>query len=177
MSKTVKILLFLTFIALLLVFYLIMSSKIITVKTEDKDIIPPQELNLEPKAEKIDLRQLEIDYKEKIKPIFNEFEQMITSFWTASSSGVVDEINDGEDIGPNAASPGIKESETLKRISKLEIILMDITVPEQYKDFHWNLFQNFLKIKNSIEGRQETGENNGIEFLTRAKNEYEWLAR
>ena len=177
MSKTAKILLLLTFIALLLVFYLIMSSQIITVKPDEANPALLKDEQVAPKAPKVDLLQLEESYKEKIKPIFKEFEQLLSDFWTISYTTPFSELIDHDDTSSTSSVVKVEENEVLERISELKIGLMDLTVPEQYRDLHLGLVLCFSKIKNSIENKSETDKNDGLALIRQAKSEYSWLVQ
>ncbi|RLC36268.1 hypothetical protein DRH27_05460 [Candidatus Falkowbacteria bacterium] len=166
MSKIAKILLLLTFVALLLVLYLIMSSQIITVKPDEANQAAPKKEQAAPQVPKVDLLQLEENYKENIIPIFKEFEQLVNDFWTISSTTSFKELTEKEE-----------ENKVLERISELKIGLMDLTVPEQYRDLHLGLVLCFSKIKNSIETKSETDKSDGLSLIGQVKNEHGWLVQ
>ena len=175
MSKTFKILILLISIAFLLVFYLVMSSQIITMKPDETAQAPIKKEPVAAKAEKIDLQKLEENYKNRVKPIFKEFDELINDFWpalsTSADSGI--ETTGGKEVA--ATVSGAKEDQVLEKISELKISLMELTVPEELRDLHLGLVLSFSEIKNSIENNLEKDKEDGLALIKQIKAEYKWI--
>ena len=176
MSKTSKILILLISIAFLLIFYLVMSSQIITMKPEETAQTPVKK---EPvamqKAEKIDLQKLEENYKDRV----NTGSNWSPAKTPASTSRPSTSTDSGiETIGGDEAAAIVseaKEDQVLEKISELKIGLMELTVPEELRDLHLGLVLSFSEIKNSIENNSEKDKEDGLALIKQIKAEYKWI--
>ncbi len=139
MSNKTKILLALLIAALILVFYLVIQSKPLS-------RIPEQSNEQTQKIAKVDLEQLENDYKKEAKAILQEYSELIK-----------------------------KDDLKAEELRAARDKLLALKVPAKFKDLHLNLVLALAKEENSlVEGNKEE-ENSGQEAIDEIKANYTWL--
>jgi len=167
MSKNVKLLVGLTTVALLIVLYLIISSRTLTLEDTGGNLPGSQTNRPEEKALAVDLAALEREYKQETKIIINEFEAV-------AGINYPDPDNSQLAAGPDA--PVVTSSSTLAlRVAELRDQLMAITVPGQFKELHLDLVFAFNKMEGYFLNQALSDQASSLELLSRAKAENDWL--
>ncbi|MCU0679590.1 MAG: hypothetical protein MUC28_04075 [Planctomycetes bacterium] len=167
MSKNAKLLIGLTAVALLIVLYFIFSSRSLTIEdTGGERRIVRTDGSVETAAP-VDLAALESEYKAEIKMIITEFE-------TLASPGENDQTAVRSDAEP-APATDLASGTSALRVAKLRDQLMGVTVPNQFKDLHLELVFAFNKMEEYFLNRVISDREASLEFLSRAKNENDWL--
>lgn len=136
MSKNGKILLSLLALAVLLIVFLALRSKPLAQT-------PPQN---EGAVEKVDLEQLEKNYKKEVKIILADYSALI------------------------------KEGEPAKEaIISIKEKLLGLKVPAEFKDLHLNLVLAVAKMAESANEANANGKEAGAKLIQDLKAKYVWL--
>jgi hypothetical protein len=160
MPKQLKLILGLSAAALFLVVYLLVSSQEVAVDRTGPSKSPAQlahngEASAPPVVDPV---VLENNYKSNVKSVMSEIDSL---FMVKSGS----EISEDE----------LAEAPVAERLSELKFELMDLKVPEEYKDLHFSLVLSFSKIKHAVETSNEQAKIEGLSLLDDARKRYEWL--
>ena len=145
MTKQSKFLFIIVIIALICVIFLMLSLKKISVN-EEKNI---SNYKQEKQLKTINIAKLESDYKNNLKPIFNDFEKIFNN--------------------TNASSTDIE------KIAKLKVELIKLKVPEQFKKLHLELVFAFSDAINFFENNQKDKKKEIISLIQKSKENYRWL--
>jgi len=145
MTKQSKFLFIIVIIALICVIFLMLSLKKVSVN-EEKNI---SNYKQEKQLKTIDIAKLESDYKNNLKPIFNDFEKIFNN--------------------TNASSTDIE------KIAKLKVELIKLKVPEQFKKLHLELVFAFSDAINFFENNQKDKKKEIISLIQKSKENYKWL--
>ena len=136
MSNKIKILLTLLIVAIILVFYLVIKSKPLSRIPEQ-----PNE-----QTRKVDLKQLESDYKSEAKGILDDYSVLIS-----------------------------KENLKVEEVKIIRDRLLGLKVPAEFKDLHLSLVLAVAKIEKSLADDSKEGRIAGREAINEIKANYTWL--
>lgn len=158
MSKNKKIILVLSGISVILLFYIVFSVKQITISSDNS--IHQDEVNYEKnEVEKISQEQISANYKVSIDNFWSDYETTLKDIKNFSfeeiDSSFVSDYND--------------------KIKKLRIEAMSYTVPLQYKDMHLKLVMSLSSLTNFLETRVDANKERALSLYMEAKNEYQNL--
>jgi len=145
MTKQSKFLFIIIIIALICVIFLMLTLKKVSVN-EEKNI---SNYKQEKQLKTINIAKLESDYKNNLKPIFNDFEKIFNN--------------------TNASSTDIE------KIAKLKVELIKLKVPEQFKKLHLELVFAFSDAINFFENNQKDKKKEIISLIQKSKENYRWL--
>lgn len=158
MSKQSKILIILVFVALLLVVYLIISSKPVMINNAaNSDNLKNETIN------QIDLAKLEEEYKKNVKDIFFDLEVLVKKFKDYKTA-----TNTQDNIDSNEEILAAITNDLLKR-------LMDAKVPENYRELHFNLVLVLEKMEDYLNSDDLAVNWEEFDYIERAKSENSWL--
>lgn len=159
MTKRAKFLSFLIGVSVVLAAYLVFTSKMVIVKPADKNIgASSQELT------KVDLAELEYNYKQDAREIFREYEAVISSL----------EIAPGAYANSQTGDPS--NSNSKEKLAQVKMKLLDLKVPDKYKDLHLNLILSISKMNSYIDNNNLEDKVSGAELINQAKKNNEWLS-
>lgn len=165
MSKNAKILISLICLALVLVIYLIVSSRSISVveesKNEEKSAVENQ----------IDLSVMKNEYQDNIKDIFAEMENIYVDLgWGKSATAT------NEQIISTSSSSLVNADNQAGAINKLRERLIKLKVPKEYKQFHLGLVLLMDKFEAYIEKGRVDDDLKNTDPLTQVKKDNPWLS-
>ncbi|MCK5212170.1 hypothetical protein KAJ89_05710 [Candidatus Parcubacteria bacterium] len=164
MTKQAKLLLTLSGIAFLLLLYLFFSSTPITIKQTNYK----QATRQAPAAEAlIDLVKLEVDYKANIKKALFDYDQILTEAGLSSEDSLL--FNETSFVAGDHEAAAIN-------LSELKISLMDLKVPEEFRDLHVDLVMSLSYLKEALENQDDSARAEGLAMLRVARSEYSWLS-
>jgi hypothetical protein len=169
MSKNAKILFFLTLLALIVVLYFIFSTRPLTVGEVNKNVNTVK-TNIQDKSNTVptDQTAMENDYKKETKVILDEFEKTTNLAVENSSSSIRTSI-------ASSTSDSSIADDLKNEISRLHDQLIEITVPNQFRDLHLNLVMAFDKMENYLNNRQTDEKITSLKLISQAKTDYDWL--
>ena len=174
MNKQVKILIILGIVLLLLVIYIVISSRVVTISsTENTRVADRASQVTEEPAKKVDPVKLKNNYENNSTLALEELGQILVAaeIAVASSGRYAAYSNKQETTG--TATSSIDYSGDL---AQLKIDLMDLLVPENYKDIHFNLVLAIAKFKEYMDDPVNTTvRDEGIALLNKAVDEAEWF--
>jgi hypothetical protein len=136
MSNKIKILLTLLIVAIILVFYLVIKSKPLSRIPEQ-----PNE-----QTRKVDLKQLESDYKSEAKGILNDYSLLIS-----------------------------KENLKVEEVKIIRDRLLGLKVPAEFKDLHLNLVLALAKMSESVNEAEVKEKEASAKLIQDLKAKYVWL--
>ena len=162
MTKQAKLLLTLSGIALLLLLYLFFSSTPVIIKQTNY-----KQATKQAPAAPIDLVKLEADYKANVKKALFDYDQiLVEAGLDAEDSLLLDETSfiagDHEALAVNLA--------------ELKVNLMDLKVPEEFRDLHVDLVLSLSYLKQALENQDDSARAEGLAMLRGARSEYSWLS-
>lgn len=158
MSKTAKILILLTSISLVLVIYIIVSSKLIVIEKETQD--PVAETMPVAEKEPVDLELLAREYETEIEKILGDLDIMIDNFTSTSSMQ--------SEVISTSSEDAMMDNEV--KPSMLKARLMNITVPDEYRELHINIVLAVSKFEEYIETQDENDLLRGIDLVRELQN-------
>lgn len=164
MTKQAKLLLTLSGIAFLLLFYLFFSSTPVTIKQTNYK----QAIRQAPAAEApVDLVKLEADYKANVKKALLDYDQILVEAGLDTEDSLLNDetsfvAGDHEALAVNLA--------------ELKISLMDLRVPEEFRDLHVDLALSLSYLKEALENQDDFARAEGLAMLRGARSEYSWLS-
>ncbi|MCG2701466.1 hypothetical protein L6267_04835 [Candidatus Parcubacteria bacterium] len=162
-KKTILIFLILIFSIILIIYFKIMKTDIISEKTEE---------NLPARQEvKVDLVEMENSYTEEVKNILSEYDKKIKN--AISERGIAD--SDIEDIATSSELSYQERLDLLSEILDLKDRLLDLKVPTYFKALHLELVLAFSKMESFIESDIEEERINALNLIEQARNSYDWL--
>ncbi len=185
MSKTAKILILLTFLALCFVLYLIFSAQVVTIKSNQ--FFKSKETN--DKQKEINLAKLTGEYKKNIKEILSEWQeienQLATEKATTSNLSVAEtattSVLTATTTVIDSATTSLREKffkeNILDKLADLKINLMSARVPEQFKEFHLKLIMALSDFKNALVSENKQLEHEALEKITEAIGEYKKMVK
>ncbi len=187
MSKTAKILILLTFLALCLVLYLIFSAQVVTIKPSQT--LKPKETNN--KQKEIDLAKLTSEYEKNIKNILTEWQiienQLVGSAKKATTSNfsisetattsVLTTATTTADSATTSVNEAFSKENILNKLAALKVNLMSARVPEQFKGFHLKLTMALSDFKNALVSKNEQSEKEALKKITEAIEEYKKMVK
>jgi len=164
MTKQAKLLMVLSGIAFILVFYLFISSTQVVVKQIDHR----QASRKAPAVEApVDLVKLEADYKANVKKALLDYDQILAAAGLDAEDSL---LND-------ETSFVLGDSEALAvDLAELKISLMDLRVPEEFRDLHVDLVLSLSYLKQALENQDDSARSEGLAMLKGARSEYSWLS-
>ncbi len=170
MSKKGKILLILIVVSLSLVIYLIVSSKPVIIKPDVNTAREKITGSDKSKVEQVDLQKLEDSYKEVVGAILADFERLIEEFKITSTTSPEQEF-----ITATTTAKTKDQQELSEKVSILRNQLMEVKVPTKFKDLHLNLLLALNKMDSYFNGRNEEEGLAGLDLISEAKINYQWL--
>jgi hypothetical protein len=171
MSKKGKILLILIVVSLSLVIYLIISSKPVIIKPDVNTAREKITGSDGSKVGQVDLQKLEDSYKEVVGAILADFERLIEEFKITSTTSPEQEF-----ITATTTAETKDQQELSEKVSTLRNQLMEVKVPTEFKDLHLNLLLALNKIDSYLDDRNEEEGLAGLDLISQAKINYEWLS-
>jgi len=168
MNKQTKIIIILSFISIVILLYIVFTSKIVSIKNEKGSLS-----NNSPQSKliKIDPVELKENYLKNMKPAFSDFEGIINDLGItddqvlASTSLLLDTSSSSQD----------KLDKMIEEVSELKISIMNFTVPEEFKDFHLDLVMSFNDLRDFIDNQSDEDREKVVRVISEAKSKYNWL--
>lgn len=180
MKKNTIIFLVIIVLSIVLVVYLIASTKLITVEqaTENYSSKPIQPIIKD--LPEIDQKQLEENYKNGAKEILNDFEIALKRYnasISATSSNEITPIEIDEELAPGDKDDLDEESalSITEEISGYKIDLMDLNTPDHLRELHLSLVLAFSDIKEAILNETYSSNHESVEVIKKLKKENPWL--
>lgn len=121
MTKTAKILISLTSISLILLVYLIISSKMVVIDKEPENFSVNDQAVTEPEA--VDLESMRSEYEKEIDIVLSDLAKLTANYRATSSLNIISSTS--QPVINNEIKPSMLKSR-----------VMTLTVPEEYKDLH-----------------------------------------
>ena len=171
MTKQTKIFIFIFFIIVVLISFLIINSKIITIEEDKGDKIGEKVRQIVNKINKIDPIVLKNNYEEKLKIVFDEFEELLLQTKIESDDEKLETASSSL-----LATSSVSMSDIFNQASGLKIAMMELTVPEEYKELHLDLIMSFNKFKDFTISQKEEDRLVLTEMIDKIKIENEWLS-
>ncbi len=146
-SMRAKILFILLSVSFLLFLYLVISSrpigyKITMERQESIDTFDKTDQNLI----KVDKKEQEQNYKQEVKPIFSQCEQLLN-----------------------------QEEISVEQIAPIKSNALDLIVPTEYKDLHLNLLLAITKLENFFKEGEDEEKLAYQQIINQLKERYDWL--
>ncbi|MCK5357743.1 MAG: hypothetical protein KAJ48_05050 [Elusimicrobiales bacterium] len=164
MTKQAKLLLALSGIAFLLIFYLFFTSTPVTIK----------QTNYQPTARKapaieapIDLVKLEANYKANVRKALLEYDQILAEAGLDTEDSLL--------LNETSFANGGRETLAID-LAELKISLMDLRVPKEFRDLHVDLVLSLSYLKQALENQDDFARSEGLAMLRGARSEYSWLS-
>jgi hypothetical protein len=159
MSKIAKILILITSISLVLVMYVIISSKLVVMEKEVVNNNSTTELGNEKKT--VDLEQLARDYKREIKIIMDDVDKLILNLSATSTAQ--------NEVSSTSSETAVPENEI--KATLLKTRAMDLIVPEQFKDLHIKIVLAISRFDEYSKTKVEADLQEGIVLVDEVKAE------
>jgi len=174
MSKNVIILLVIIGLAILAGVYLVMTTKLITVRPETVNTPRAAQPKIVSEVETIDQKEMEASYRKNTKEILAELEDGLKEIeLTATSSLAEAAVTSNNATSSQDDISG--QTDIISKISELKISLMDLKTPDHLRDLHLSLVMALTKIKNYLDNDVETDRQEAFEIIEQAKLDYAWL--
>jgi hypothetical protein len=166
MTEKANVLLLLAAAALMFVFYLILSSEIVTVeKAERNDGVTVAQDRAEGNG-KIDLNLVRKNHREEMKKIFRDYEELVSEIG----------VNGGAYANAAATAGESERAEWFKKVGELKSRISGLKAPAaEDKDLHLHLILSVSRMETFLrEGNQRERET-GIKLLAQAQKDFESL--
>ena len=166
MKSQAKILALLFVALLALVIYIFFSMKIVVVKPVENESARKEANSLmSASLSQVDLKQLEDSYKQSVKVAMSKLEEILRSGEVIDRAATTTTANTEE-----------RKEAMLAELASLKIGLMDLRLPENLKDFHFDFVLVLTKVRSYLEDNtQEQPKNEALETLSRIKLDNPWL--
>ena len=164
MTKQAKLLLSLSGIAFILVLYLFFTSTPVTIKQTNYK----QTARQAPVAVvSVDLVKLEANYKANVKKALLDYDQILVEAGLGSQDSLL--------LDETSFVAGDHETLVIN-LAELKISLMDLKVPEEFRDLHVDLVLSLSYLKEALENQDDSARAEGLAMLRGARSEYSWLS-
>lgn len=167
MSNKRKVLIILIIFSVLLLLYLVLTSKVVSVKPGEEDVLENQKASSE---QVVDMEELAANHALELEKIITDYEtvfEKIGSLETASSS---------DDVSTSTEESVSLQQEIVDKISELKDRVMNLKAPSvEYKDLHFNLVLAAEKIKDYLTNEDPGDKDAGEDLFEQAENSYEEL--
>jgi len=166
MAKKIKIILFLALVALLLILFVALNTKVISFRGEENTLNPNTEKNE-------DLAALEDNYKKAAGIIVKEYDQLAGSIQQAISTSTATST-----LPLEAATTTVAINNPEEFIEDIEILkaeAMDQKLPAKFKDLHLELALALDDLENFINSADMATLNASLKSVEKLKSFYPWI--
>jgi len=171
MNKKAIIITVISTLALLLLFYLVLSTELVTVKPETAGNISAKKMEIN-KAP-VDPQKLEDSYKAYVKATISEYENLLAPYFETTTAA------EAEAADAAASTTGTMDADNLEEqlsgLSRIKISLMDVTVPEGFQELHIDLVKLFTSARVFLESQEESDKDDNLALLDKIKTDYPWV--
>ena len=172
MNKKAILITVISALALLLLVYLVLSTKLVTVKPNMAN--NSAGISKETKRAPVDPKKLEESYKSYVKTAIREFESLLEPY--LKTDDAIEQADTDSLASPARTIKADDKDTHISDLSKLKIGLMDVIVPHGFQDLHIELVKLFTNARVFLEGQNESVKNDNLALLEKIKIDYPWVS-
>lgn len=172
MNKQHKLLIVLGFVLAILILYIIFSSRVVTISTSQHSRRPISSVFNGREVEEVDQEKLTQSYQASARTALLELMAILAQAGIVTASGT--ELIAASETNETATTSEVDQ--VALQLAELKINLMDVLVPQQYKDLHFDMVLALSKFKEFIDDPDnQAALEEGLKLINQVKTEAPWL--